>query len=368
MSELLFANLEMRDVESAVLTTYERICQTTLYPGDPVRLFLESLAYTIAVQNQVIDLAGRQGLVAFAQKGHLDHLGKIAGVTRLPATAARLSLRFSLASPLGFDVPVPIDTRATVQGGGITFTTLIEGVIKTGETYTDIPAVCTVAGAAANGLVTGQVSQLVDPLPYIVAVTNTGTAMNGADIESDDRLRLRIQQAPETYTVAGSIGAYKARVLAVSTDIEAVSITSPSPGIVDVRFLLTGGEMPDAAIIEMVRTALSAEDVRPLTDNVLVKAPDPVPYNIRGYWYLRRSDATMLASVTASVAAAVEKYRLWQRSEPGRDIVPSRLVELVMQAGAKRVSVESPEFKDVVPTAVAREGSIEMLFSGLEDD
>ena len=55
---LAFAELSVEEVEKSVLTSYETIAKTTLYPGDPVRLFLESLAYVLALQNSVIDMAG----------------------------------------------------------------------------------------------------------------------------------------------------------------------------------------------------------------------------------------------------------------------------------------------------------------------
>ena len=115
-------------------------------------------------------------------------------------------------------------------------------------------------------------------------------------------------------------------MLAVSADIEAVSVTSPEPGVVDVRFVLAGGELPDEAMISMVREALSDETVRPLTDRVDVAAPETVDYAVSGRWYLRRSDAVLLSGVTAAVAQAVEDWRLWQRSQPGRDINPTRLI------------------------------------------
>lgn len=61
-----FAPLNAQDVEQEIITTYERIAETSLYPGDPVRLLLESLAYTISIQSGLIDLAAKQNLLAFA--------------------------------------------------------------------------------------------------------------------------------------------------------------------------------------------------------------------------------------------------------------------------------------------------------------
>lgn len=91
-------------------------------------------------------------------------------------------------------------------------------------------------------------------------------------------------------------------------------------------------------------------------------------YAIRGKWFLRRSDATLTSGIAAAVAQAVETYRLWQRSQPGRDINPTRLVSLMERAGAKRVELESPAFAALSPLQLARESAVDMTFGGVEDD
>ncbi|WP_318253538.1 baseplate J/gp47 family protein [Selenomonas sp. AB3002] len=47
---------------------------------------------------------------------------------------------------------------------------------------------------------------MVDPLPFVASVTNLTATAGGADVETDDSYRLRIQQAPESYSCAGSKG------------------------------------------------------------------------------------------------------------------------------------------------------------------
>ncbi|WP_297828700.1 baseplate J/gp47 family protein [uncultured Desulfovibrio sp.] len=363
-----FAHADAAEVEAAVLTAYEGLTGLTLQPGDPVRLFLESLAYTVSVQNQLIDLAGRQNLLAFAQGAHLDHLGALMGETRIAAQSARVMLRFELAEALAFAVPIPAGSRASTRDGALLFATALDAEITAGQTGVEVPALCTSPGAAGTGLVPGQITRLVDPLPHVSGVSNVTISSEGADVEDDERLRERIRLAPESYTVAGSTGAYEARVLGVSADILAVAVDSPQPGVVDVRFVLTDGELPDAAMIALVRDGLSAETVRPLTDKVLVDAPDVVEYAVTGRWYLRRADAALLSGVSRAVEQAVETFRIWQRSQPGRDINPSRLIALVQGAGAKRVELDSPAFTPLTATQVARETEIVLSFGGLEDE
>lgn len=95
LPEISFAPQSASEIEAAILRRYEEIRQTTLQPGDPERLFLESLAYFVAVQNAVINFTGRQNLLAYATGAHLDHLGAPMGVACV-LLAADLSCSESL--------------------------------------------------------------------------------------------------------------------------------------------------------------------------------------------------------------------------------------------------------------------------------
>ena len=124
----------------------------------------------------------------------------------------------------------------------------------------------------------------------------------------------------------------------------------------------------DGGKIEEVENALTPKDVRPLTDKVLVGSPETVEYALAGKWFLSSSHSTLLASITKAVDAAVEGYRLWQRSKPGRDINPDELIARMRNAGAKRVELETPVFKRLTETQIARETSVAMTFGGVEDE
>lgn len=368
MNEIYFTDVDTANVEQSVLTAYERIAETTLYPGDPVRLFLESLAYTIALQNNVINLAGRQNLLAYAVGGHLDYIGMMVGTARLGESAAIATQRFLLSTPLDFDVTIPAGTRVTTADGAILFGTDHLSVLRAGELLVDVPVTALTPGAIGNGLVPGQIDRLIDPLPYISATTNITASLLGADVESDERFRARIREAPEAYTCAGPVRSYRHHAMAVHQDIAEVAVWSPVPGTVDVRPVMAGGELPTEDILKALRAVLSADNVRPLTDTVLVKAPEILSYELRLTWFLSREQESLLATVQARVAAAVERYRLWQREKPGRDILPLKLASLLEQAGARRVELHSPEYQPLKPYQLARETVVSIAYGGLENE
>lgn len=85
-------------------------------------------------------------------------------------------------------------------------------------------------------------------------------------------------------------------------------------------------------------------------------------------YYINRSDSARAVAIQAAVAQAVEEYKTWQRTI-GRDVNPSQLAAMVMEAGAKRVTVTAPTFAAVAATKVAAlAGSATVTYGGLEDD
>ena len=356
-----------KEIETNIIQRYEKITNTTLYPADPVRLFLESLAYTIAVQNACIDYASKMNLLAYAEGEHLDHLGALLGVYRKAEKPALTTLEFSIKEELLFDVIIPKGVRVTTKSNDVVFTTLETKEILKGETAVQILAECTQGNEKANGLVVGQICEIVDPLPYITKVINREDVTNGDQKEEDESLRERIRLAPETFTVAGSIESYIAQTKNASAEISAVTATSPVPGEVDIRFVLKGGELPNASMIELVEKHLSADDVRPLTDLVKVSAPEVVEYSVNLTWFLAEERGVEIASIQKNVANAITDYIKWQNEKPGRDVNPSELIRKIMQAGAKRVEVIAPLFAKILPTQIAKnQREMEIHFGGVE--
>lgn len=84
------------------------------------------------------------------------------------------------------------------------------------------------------------------------------------------------------------------------------------------------------------------------------------------------------AATEAAVAAAVEEYKAWQSARIGRDINPSKLYQLLMATGVKRLEIRAPVFQKVTdgrkvqgvvtPTQVAQLQSESVLNGGYEDE
>ncbi len=345
-------------------TTGESI---TLYPGDTMRILINSFALQLYQCYQYIDNAGKQNLLKYSSGEYLDNLGAFRGVTRLSAAPAVATVRFTLSSPQTTVVSIPKGTR--VSGGDeVYFATDDYSEILPGGMYEDVPCTCLTKGSVGNAYEVGQLNVLVDPITYIASVSNITASSGGSDVEDDASFRERIFIAPSSYSVAGPREAYIYHMKSFSTLISDVKVQMTAPGCVDVRVLLTDGEIPTADFLTEATAFLADNNIRPLTDNVTVQAPDIVNYTLEVTYYILQENSNAVETVKVAVESAIENYIIWQKSKIGRDINPSKLINLMIAAGAKRVVITAPTYTSTSSTAVAICTETTVNYGGLEDD
>lgn len=365
LPDLNFCETDTATVEASVILAYESITGKKLYPGDPVRLFLESLAMVVVMQRVIIDTSAKQNLLAFATGEKLDHLGALTGTSRLVPAPASAVFRFCRQSPGSAPVLIPAGTRVTPDQT-LLFTTLDTCEIPAGKTSAETTAECVTPGEIGNGFLPGQVAELSDPLAGVDRVENITETSGGSDHEDDDHFRERIHLSPERFTTAGTRGGYEYWAKTAHPDIADVAVHSPEPGMVDVYALLKDGQIPDQFILDLVRSVLNDDAVIPLTDTCRVLPPTPVECEVDITWYLAAKDSAMAATVQAGVATAVNEFSSWQGSALGRDINPTELIHRVRQAGAVRVEVAAPAHRTLETWQTADIRDIRISFGGLE--
>lgn len=243
LPDITFAESDPAAVEQKILTTVEALLGRKLARADPLRIFLMGIEALMIQQRILIDEAAKQGLLAYATGGNLDHIGVLVGTDQLSASAATVTLEFSLNEARETGTVIPEGTRATA-GDGVMFATDRTAVIIAGTTSITAPATCTETGTAGNDYASGEIIRLVDPVPFVVSVTTITKSAGGSETESDDAYRLRIQEAPEQFSTAGPTGAYEYHAKRANSLIVDVSVDSPSPGEVVVRPLLKDGGTP----------------------------------------------------------------------------------------------------------------------------
>jgi phage-related baseplate assembly protein len=167
--------------------------------------------------------------------------------------------------------------------------------------------------------------------------------------ELDADYRSRIALSLEAIATAGSANGYRYHTLSVAgvADCSVAGHTEDAdipPGTVVVTVLAdpsaespTG--TPDDDLLVSVEAVLNAEDVRPLTDTVVVQGPSVKIYFIVAtlYFYPGPDAATVLATAQTAVEAYVESC-----TKVGYDIALSGIYAALHRPGVARVTLTSP--------------------------
>lgn len=382
MSDIKYPDIEFLETDtetiiSSMIALYEEMQRAAgrdnykVRPGSPERVFISWMAAIIVQQRTLINETAKMNVPRYAAKSeneeYLDSLAEIFKDTqRLPASPASAIFKFYISEAQQQSTIIPAGTRISFDGV-IMFATSDVLEIRAGETSGEVEAVCTQPGTVGNGLVAGQVKEVVDLFDHYQKAENITTTSGGAEKEDNESYYERMRDSMESFSTAGPINGYIYWTKTVSPAVLDVAVTSPEACYVDVRVILRDGQEATEAVLKEIEEALNASDIRPLTDIVTVSAPETVDFSIDATFWIAQPNRESAAAIEREVRAAVDSFIIWQTSKMGRDINPSYLTKLMMDAGAKRVEVRQPTFQSVADIAVGKLKSKSVLNGGLED-
>jgi phage-related baseplate assembly protein len=158
--------------------------------------------------------------------------------------------------------------------------------------------------------------------------------------EGDDDFRARIPLSLEGYTTAGSTGSYVFHGLSADGSVKDIDAVSPTPGVVTVYVLSREGDgTASSDLLATVASALNAQDVRPLTDQVTVLSASIVDYTITAQLVLYPGpDANV---ILAAAQAAVQVYADSVHAI-GYDVAISGIYQALHQPGVQHVVLTAP--------------------------
>ena len=139
-----------------------------------------------------------------------------------------------------------------------------------------------------------------------------------------------------------------------------IEIDTTDEGVVRIVPILEDGEIPDEEILQKVYAAVSADEVRPLTDTVVVEAPTAQEYGIQIKYYTTAENESACIETIEGEGGAIDRFIAWQSGAIGRDINPDKLRALILApdwegaVGAYRIDVVAPGFKALGPTEIAK--------------
>lgn len=368
--EIEFVTKTAGEILTELIETWEVAMGRKLGMGDPIRAMLAWEASVDAQLYAAINETGKLNMPRYAYGEYLDSLAEnyYHGLTRMEATTAKTTIRFTLSQEAEYDIAVPAGTRIT-HNGEVLFETTETRYVKAGDMYIDVEAACTQEGTIGNGYQAGTINACVDKdnVEKLASVVNLTESEGGATRESDEDFYVRMRGSVAAYSTAGPAGSYEYHAKSANANVGDVRVMSPSPGEVNVYILGTNGQSPGEELIKEVENYLGQDNIRPMTDHVTVKAPEGKTFNIDITWY-RDIDDDGREKMEAAVEKAVSTYVEWQTTRIGRDINPSYLIKTLMDTGIKRVTVKEPEFTVVGEYQVASLGTLKTSYGGEEDE
>lgn len=166
--------------------------------------------------------------------------------------------------------------------------------------------------------------------------------------EDDEAFRQRAALGPEAWSTAGPVGAYLFHAKSASPLVSDVAVSSPLPGVVRVVVLSSAADgVADAALLAIVSAALNVEEVRPLTDQVVVVSAAVAAFDVTAV--LKVLPGPDAGPVATTAAAAVRAYAA-DRRKLGRGLTLDGLKAALMRPGVERVELAEP-LADIVAQA-----------------
>ena len=366
-------DLTLQDLRSLLITefqnTYKELTGNTIHlkRADPNRIILLAVAQYLYQGFQQIDKAGKMNFLKYSYGDYLKQLAAFKNTPELEQQKATVTVTWALAEARSSATAIPSGSRVTADWETF-FETTEYNEIPAGSTSVDIVMTCTETGEKGNGFQAGEIVEMVDPLPFIDSVTNTTESAGGTDEETDQSLAERAYLAPSGYSTAGPEDAYIYHAKNYDPEIGDILPSSPSAGVVDIRFIMADGSLPTAGEIAGLKAYLEAADRKPLTDSLQVGAPTAVNYQITLTYYINKSDQSSASAIQSAVTQAIEDYKTWQGGKIGRDINPDELLGLLKQAGVKRAVITYPAYTTLTTAQVASCTGTTVTYGGIEND
>lgn len=343
MTPPIFIEVDPEVIRDEMVASYEAATGNTLQPAQVEMLIINNWALRESLLRSRVQAAAIQNLLSFSTEPVLDYLGEFHDVVRLEAQAAITTIEFSLIVGHG-GVTIPSGTRVASTDGQAVFKTQQDIIVPAIDLTASSVCVSVTGGANFNDYAIGLINNILDPQAYLVSATNLDITAGGSDRETDDQLRNRIRLAPDSFGTAGSRNAYKFWTFSANPLIVDVSVERPIAGTVQVYPLISNGQITPSLILDQVYAVLNDDDVRPLTDTVIVTAPTQIPYTLNvDVTIYETADPT---DVESSVQTALDAFVATQGALMGIDVMEDQLVAAAMVDGV--YEVDFGIFSDII--------------------
>ena len=327
-TEIHYLAYDPDEMYQDMMAAYVNAGGSVIRAGDEKEMLLRGVLDILMLAFAGIDNALRMATLRYAVGEYLDLKGEEKGCIRIEAAKATATI--TITTEAAEAVTIPAGSVVTEDGVNLYVT---DEDIELDGTAGTVTAGITAekTGSRGNALAAGAAMQFVASFDGVVSVVCAASASGGQDREDDETYKERIRTYGLSAVTTGTKEQYRNAAMNVSSEIVDAAPVNAGGGTVNV-YLLPASETGTEALIDAVEAALSPNDVRPLTDRVVVLLATKKTYTLNVQY-----TAEGVANINAAVASAVEEYQTWQDRAIGRDFNPDRLKALLYQAGCSRV-------------------------------
>lgn len=310
---------------------------TNANPSSPHTVILEGFAWLLAQQAHRFNRVPRQNHVAFAN---------LFGIEPRAATKAETLLKFTVAPPNGVDITIPAGTEVSDADGQYVFETVAPLTIPYGTVSGETLARRTVA--AHTLLAPDVLTELVDVVAFVTAVTNESAVDSGTELESLDstlervkRYQRRGERLVSSKDLEDSIldealdgnGVVRAFPFIINGDFSGTK----TPGHTTVVVMTANGETIDSIGKSRIRTLI---DETVGNQFVYIRDPDFVEFDVAVNVRLRTDSPQ--AAVLAAIENNIRAFYAPAREQFGRPIYRSEIIAAIEgTAGVDRIESHS---------------------------
>lgn len=259
----------VEEIYQELLTAFAERAGFVPESGCDLAVRMWAAAAQIQALGMQADWVLEQSFPQTAQGIYLDYQGQMRGLTRLPATKAVGTLRFSVEMVPVSDLTIPAETVCMTEEE-VRFRTTEAVVLAAGELSADAPAEALEGGSNGNA-VPGAICILTACPVAVTACTNQEAFSGGSDEEDDGTFRARILESYQRLPNGANAAWYEQTAMNYGSVAAARAVgRARGIGTVDV-YVATEIGVPDAGLLAGLQAEL--QEKREIAVDVEVKAP-----------------------------------------------------------------------------------------------
>lgn len=360
--ELITANSD--EIYQDAKQLYKALSGSDIAPASEENYLLATISALIGNVKAEMNRVAVENYLPFAQNVRLDLKGAIYGNRgeRLGANAARTTMRCHISTVIERNVVIPSGTRFLFKN--YIFVTEEEYQIESGNTYIDIPTVCETTGDIGTILI-GEIKEIVDRYDYFESCENITNVTGGRDVEDDEAYRNRIREIPESFTSAGSEGAYKFWTKKASSLVTDVIIKTPTPNVLDI-YVCNNQSLIQTEEKQKIKEYLEQEDIKALNDLITIKDPEVYNYRIKIKYYLYKNARNSKELIERNLQEILKDYT--DSLKMGESINIQDLIGICKSnSDIKKIEIVEPVEYEATDITICNCNEISLIFMGSEE-